>query len=194
MKSSTVVGTPVRSIKAGNVEGMMAGTPKGYEGVVNRQYQGDQSGNRQTGVNTGTPYNTRNGNGPESKRVASSDKHGIVIDTQTGVDLNEPTSNGNGVILDGMTRESDYTPRGAAAMDSPVPQGSPTFEAGAMRAENIAHLGKGKGAAASQAGDVLLAIGGVMSRGIAGTTKASDSSTALIEDDLLENLGSGGAI
>lgn len=184
MKTTSVRGTPVRSISGAN-EGQMAGKPSGYDGTVNTQYRGDQTGG-------GTPYTSRDGNSATAKRVASQGKFGDVIDTNAGVNFSEPNSNGNGVILDGMTRESDYSPRGASAMDSPVPQGSPAFQAGAMRQENIAHLGKGKGADASQAGDVILNIGGVMSRGMLGVSKAGESATELVEDDVLSNLGSGG--
>lgn len=113
----------------------------------------------------GTPYNSAKVSDDAAPK-SSSGTFGNVIDTQTGVNLSRPESNGNGVILDGISRESDYFPKTAGAMDSPVPAGSPTFREGGMRAENIAHLGQGIGAAPSQASDVILNIGGVMSRGI----------------------------
>lgn len=158
MKPSTVRGTPVRSISANNGQGFTnAGKPPGFQGTVNGQYAGESAT-----PGGGTPYNSGSKN-DDTAPGTQSGKYGAVIDAVAG-DQASHLSNGSGVILDGLTRESDYTPRSAAAMDSPVPAGAPAFPAGAMRAENIAHLGQGKGADASQAGDVLLAIGGVMDR------------------------------
>lgn len=183
MKSSSVRGTPVRSISGAN-EGQAAGKPANMSGTSPSQYVGDQSQQPQRG--SGTPYNSKNGNPPAAKRVASSGKFGDVIDTQTGVNLNYPDSNGNGVLFDGISREADYSPMGASAMDSPVPAGAATMPRGSMRAENIAHLGTGKGVDASQAGDVLDAIGGVMSRGMVGTTSGgSGPENELTRDDTL---------
>jgi hypothetical protein len=142
----------------------MAGKPAGMSGTVNQSYEGDQS--RKLDARSGTPYTSRDGNPPSAKRVVSNDRHGIVIDPAAGEDMNDPASNGAGVMLGEITREADYFPIPAGAMDSPVPHGSPAFPKGAMRAENIAHLGQGKGADASQAGDVILNIGGVLSRGM----------------------------
>lgn len=157
VKPSTVRGTPVRSISQGGYTN--SGKPPGFQGTVNPQYAGQSAT-----PGGGTPYNSGAGNDDQTKTTKQSGGVGQVIDTQTGTNLNEPSSNGNGVILDGITREGDYFPQSAGAMDSPVPNGSPAFQKGAMRAENIAHLGQGKGADASQAGDVLLGIGGVMDR------------------------------
>lgn len=161
MKASTVRGTPVRFVSADNGQGFTSGgKPPGFQGTVNGQYAGESAT-----PGGGTPYNSGSENDDKAPKSSNS-KFGNVIDTQTGVNMSEPSSNGNGVILDGISRESDYTPRAAAAMDSPVPHGAASFPAGAMRTENIAHLGKGVGVDASQAGDVLDAIGGVMSRGM----------------------------
>lgn len=179
MKSSSVRGTPVRS--SGGSEGQMAGKPAAMTGTSPSQYVGDQSQQPQRG--SGTPYNSANGNSANAKRVASSGLFGEVIDTQTGVNLSRPDSNGNGVLFDGISRESDYSPQSAVALDSPVPAGSPVLARGAMRRENLEHLGQG--AAASLAGDVLTDIGGVMSRGMVGTTGPNEPEDALTRDDTL---------
>jgi hypothetical protein len=140
----------------------MAGKPAGYTGTVNNQYKGESATPR-----GGTPYTSRDGNPPGAKRVASHGaKMGEVIDTATGENFSNPLSNGVGVVLGQITREADYFPQPAGVMDSPVPNGAPTFRAGSMRAENVAHLGQGIGAAPSQASDEILKIGGVMSRGM----------------------------
>jgi hypothetical protein len=167
VKPSSVRGTPVRS---------MSGTSPS-------QYVGDQS--QQPNRASGTPYNSSKGNSATAKTVKQSGGVGQVIDTQTGVMFHEPNSNGNGVVFDGITREGDYFPAGAPAMDSPVPNGAATMPKGAMRAENIAHLGSGTGVNASQAGDVLLAIGGVMSRGMVGTSTPAGGEAELTKDDTL---------
>jgi hypothetical protein len=163
VKASTVRGTPVRSISADNGQGFTSGgKPANYSGTVPNAYQGDQS--QKINPKSGTPYNSSSVNDDKAAK-STTGKYGHVIDEVAG-DQGSHLSNGNGVILDGLSRESDYTPRAAGTMDSPVPNGAASFPAGAMRTENIAHLGKGVGVDASQAGDVLEAIGGVMSRGM----------------------------
>jgi hypothetical protein len=151
-----VRGTPVRSISQGGYDN--TGKPPGFQGTVNGQYAGESAT-----PGGGTPYNSGAGNDDQAKSVKQSGGVGHVIDKVAG-DQASHSSNGSGVILDGLTREGDYFPQSAGAMDSPVPNGAPSFPKGAMRAENIAHLGQGIGAAPSQAGDVLLGIGGVMDR------------------------------
>ncbi len=194
MKSSSVRGTPVRHIGNTAHEGMSGAKPSGMSGTVNRQFEGDQSGNRQTGLKTGTPFNSRNGNSDEFSRTRSSDrKGGMVIDDAAG-NQNDPKANGNGVLFDGVSRATDYLARDAGAMDSPVPLGAPILRHGAIRTENIEHLGQGIGASPSQAGDEILSIGGVMSRGMDGVDKPGDSEESLLEDDTLRNMGSGGAV
>lgn len=158
MKSTTVRGTPMRSISADNGQGFTnSGKPPGFTGTSPSQYVGEAAT-----PGGGTPYNSAGVNDDKAAK-STQGKYGAVIDAVAG-DQASHLSNGSGVILDGLTRESDYTPMAAAALDSPVPAGAPTFPKGAMRAENIAHLGSGAGASAAQAGDVLDAIGGVMSR------------------------------
>ncbi len=193
MKSTTVRGTPVRHISNTAREGMMAGKPSGMSGTVNKQFEGDQKGNRQEGVARGTPYESRDGNSDEFMRTRSQGKYGMVMDAAAG-DQADPRDNGNGVILDGMSREAGYTPMSERTMDSPVMEGAPTFDTRTIRDENIAHLGQGIGARPSQAADDILNIGGVMSRGMVGTSTPQGGEDELVEDDVLRNLGPGGAI
>jgi len=194
VKSTTVRGTPVRHISNTAREGFNNGAkPVGMSGTVNKQFEGDQKGNRQEGIARGTPYESRNGNSDEFSRTVSRDKYGRVIDPAAG-DQADPRANGNGVVLDGMSREEGYTPKREQTEDSPVPQGSPTFDTRTIRDENVAHLGQGIGARPSQAADDILEIGGVMSRGMVGTSTPQGGEDELAEDDVLRNLGSGGAI
>ena len=145
MKSSTVRGTPVRHITNTAREGMGAQSPAGFSGTVNQQFEGDKLGAR-----NGTPYHSHDGNGPEFKRERSHGKYGEVRD-QNG-DQNNPRDNGDGVILDKISRDGDYLPMQEGTMDSPVPHGAPTLAKGEVHRENIAHLGQGIGAHPSQAG------------------------------------------
>jgi hypothetical protein len=176
-RGKTHVGTPVNSIKAPLNQGMRAGTPSGMQGTVNRQFQGDQRGNRQEGISTGTPYVSRDGNSPEARRVASQGHYGHVVDTATREDMNDPRSNGDGVVLDGMSQ--DYgDPTHKPTMDSPVPTHAPVFQTRHILEENAAHLGSGSGKTAPNAAnarDNLLNVGGVMSRGMVTTHKAHQS-------------------
>jgi hypothetical protein len=162
-------------------------------GTVNKQFEGDQKGNRQEGVAKGTPYQSQAGNSDEFVRVRSRDKYGKVIDDAAGDQANY-LSNGNGVILDGIAREMGYTPMAAATMDSPVMMGAPHFDTRTIRQENLAHMGQGIGAAPSQSGDDILAIGGVISRGMENVSRSSGGEDELLEDDVLRNLGPGGAV
>ena len=129
MKSSSVRGTPYTHVTNTRSEGMMHGAkPKGMSGTVNKQFEGDQKGNRQVGIAQGTPYQSMDGNSDEFVRVRSRDKYGKVIDDAAGDQANH-LNNGNGVILDGIAREMGYTPMAAATMDSPVMMGAPRFDA-----------------------------------------------------------------
>lgn len=159
MKSSTVRGTPVHSMRGS--EGMAAGKPKGMSGTVNQSFEGDQKGNHQEGIATGTPYQSHDGNSANARRTVSQGKYGMVTD-QNG-DQASHLNNGNGVILDGMSRENGYFPPGDQTTDSPVPGNAPTFDSRGIRQENLAHLGRGNERAV---GDVIADVGGVMSRGI----------------------------
>lgn len=185
MKSTSVRGTPVTSIKASNTEGQRAGKPAGMNGTVNKQFEGDQR--FQENPRAGTPYNSQDGNGPETRVVRSQGKYGMVTD-ENG-DQNNPKDNGNGVLLDGISREAGYTPRDERTMDSPVHEGAPRFNTSFIKQENLAHLGQGIGAAPSQASDEILAIGGVMSRGMVGTSRLGAPEGELTEDDTLRATG-----
>lgn len=191
MKSTSVRGTTFNTNRAGLREGMNAGKPNGMSGTVNRQYEGDQSGNRQEGVSTGTPYVSTNGNPAEAKRVVSSDKYGHVESNWQG-DMNNASSNGNGTVFDGIDKGNGYSARAERAMDSPVPGRAPMFEGRTIAQENAAHLGSGVPRAMIE--DNLDAIGGVMSRGMDPVDKPTDSAESLLEDDTLRNMGKGGAV
>lgn len=190
MKSTSVRGTPVRHITNTAREGIAPGTPKGMSGTVNKQFEGDQKGNRQEGVASGTPYTSKAGNSDEFMRRRPT-TGAIAADDQVGADFNNPRSNGNGVILDGISRDSGYTPQPERAMDSPVPSDAPTFDPSFIRQENLAHLGQGQGASPAQAADEILNIGGVLSRGMRGTSSSSRPEDELTDDDRLTgNTGS----
>jgi hypothetical protein len=169
MKS--VRGTPVNHVNSrgaliGNKEGFGSvppRLPKGYSGTVNQQFEGDQKGNQQVGIAGGTPARSELGNPDEALRVRADHRYGVSAGAG-GQDYNNPASNGNGVVFDDMSRSAGYTPPNAATMDSPVAKGSPVFDTHNIRAENLAHLGQGVGAAPSQAGDDLVKIGGVMGK------------------------------
>lgn len=193
-KGATVRGTPYhfQGTGATRMQGVApsdARKPSEMSGVVNRQFEGDQS--RKVNPRSGTEYQSEVGNSDEFIREASHGPKGGVVLSENGINMNEPRSNGNGVILDGITRESAYSARAAGAMDSPVPKGAPSFAGADMVAENRAHLGRGNERAAS---DVITEIGGVMSRGMIGTSTPSGGPDELLEDDVLRNLGPGGTV
>jgi hypothetical protein len=176
MARTVVRGTPYTSIKAGNAEGRAPASPKGSDGETSmEQYRG-------TGMSTaqgrGTPYRSEAGNGPESKRVVSADRYGKVMSNQQG-DANDPMNTGPGVLLAGMGE--DHSPPPAAALDSPVPGGAPVFDPGFMEIENREHLGSGN----ERATGGLVSVGGVMSRGMKGTSTPEGSETELTDDDTL---------
>lgn len=196
MKSSTVRGTPVRFIGpagsgviGGGHEGFRQGSHlPGMSGTVNRQFEGDQSS--QPNARSGTPYQDREGNPDEFKRVASHGPKGGVVISENGLNHNDPASTGAGVILASQGPGHMNNPAGAPAMDSPVPAHAPQFQTEAMVAENRAHLGTGNEIATG----TLLEVGGVMSRGMDSTSKPSGGEGELLEDDDLRNLGAGGAV
>lgn len=169
MKQSTVRGTPINSIKAPNNQGMRAGKPEGMSGTVNRQFEGDQKINRQEGISTGTPYVSQDGNGPETKRVRSSDKFGKV-DSGAAGDQAFNTSNGNGVMFDSVKREDDYFGKEERIMDSPVPEGAQQPQHDASIKLNELRNGEGSYWGADDViEDSLLKADGVMSRGLDNT-------------------------
>lgn len=181
MSRTVVRGTPYTSIKPGNAEGRAPGTPKGSDGETSMsQYRG-------TGMSTtqgrGTPYRSEAGNGPESKRVVSADRYGHVMSNQQG-NANDPANTGKGVVLDSAAGAS-FGPAAAPSLDSPVPTAAPVFEPGWMEAENRAHLGRGNEKVATGG---LVSAGGVMSRGMKGTSTPQGAETELTDDDTLPGL------
>jgi hypothetical protein len=194
MKSTTVRGTPYRKIENTANEGISPRTPAGNRGTVDKM-------NSEPGIRTGpqprgTPYQSQAGNSDEFSRVASQGKYGHVVDTATGENMNDPRSNGDGVILDDMA--TDYNdPRHAPTIDSPVSPEAPIFETRTIAEENAAHLGRGRGSTApnrANATDDLLAIGGVMSRGMLGTSSSQMPETALANDDVLPSVPPAGKV
>jgi hypothetical protein len=169
MKSSSVRGTPINSIKASNTQGMAHGAkPGGMSGTVNRQFEGDQRSNREEGHSTGTPYQSMDGNGPETRITRSSGKYGMVIG-ESG-DNQNPRDNGNGVVFNGVKRENDYLATPSNVTDSPVPEGSQKPQDNASLKLNELRNGQGKYWGADDAiEDSLLKADGVMSRGLDNT-------------------------
>lgn len=192
MKSTSVRGTPFRSISADNGQGFLSpgAKPKGMSGTVNKQFEGDQSGNRQEGISTGTPYNSSSVNDDTQKGTTS--KFGVVQSGGAG-DQAQHDSNGNGVLFNGVSRARDYIATPAPGLDSPVPEGSQKPQDDASLKLNA--IGNGAGnywGADDTIEDSLVAAGGIMSRGMSGVSKPGESETSMLEDDYLTNLGSGG--
>ena len=182
MKSSTVRGTPINKI---DNPGFTASKPGGMNGTVNTHFQGDQSQQPQAG--SGTPYASRNGNPDQARRVAEggSPKGGVVL-SENGINMNAPESNGNGVVLDGVTKEKDYTPWNEPAMDSPVPTGAQRPLESSMNIINAMVSGNGKDYSGSKViPDNLMETGGVMSRGMVGTSKPGNDERELTRDDTI---------
>lgn len=192
MKQSSVRGTPVTSISRNNGQGWLSpgAKPAGYSGTVNKQFEGDQKGNNQVGIASGTPYQTASIN-DDIQPAPNRSKYGIVL-SENGMNMADPKQNGNGVLFDGVSREHGYLAPDAHTMDSPVPQGAPHFDTRTIAQENIAHLGVG--AVPGREADDILSIGGVISRGMDGTSHANGGEMELLEDDLLRNEGRGGAV
>ena len=173
MKSrpTVVQGTPVNHYGpkgggAGRNEGFNANqVPQGFNGTVNKQFEGDQSGNRQEGIATGTPYQSRTGSPDETSRTRMDHRYGKVI-SEGGQDMNSPSSNGNGVLFDGVSpahgMRAGNQPQ---TMDSPVPMGGqrPIQDApkvlNDLRSGTGEYFGPGDGPK-----DSLLEQGGVMSK------------------------------
>lgn len=179
MARTIVRGTPYTKSSSAR-EGIAPGTPKGMDGQTTpQQYRG-------TGMSTaqsarGTPYQSQAGNGPEARRVVSADRYGKVVSGSAG-NLNDPKSNGDGVVLDSVS--SDYEdPTIRPSLDSPVPGSAPMFQTSEILSVNQARLGKGMPAAAAR--DDILNLGGVMSRGMLGTSKPGAPETELTNDDTL---------
>jgi hypothetical protein len=138
-KGTVVRGTPVNHISATNGQGFNNATmPAKYAGTTtSSQYKGDQS--QQPNPRSGTPAQSRSVN-DDVQRLVSDHRYGVSPGAG-GQDYNSPSSNGNGTVFDGISRASGYTPRPAAAMDSPVSPDSPMFDTRTIRQENQARSG-----------------------------------------------------
>jgi len=188
-------GTPYHHIgnKGTAHEGMEHGAkPRGYEhtsrdaeGRPGADYRSDTRG-YQHSDRSGTPYNSQNGNSDEYRRLVTRDAHGNVT-SEHGINHNDPRDNGKGVIFDGANRyEEGYMPKPERTMDSPVPEHAPWFGAEFIAKEDRAHAGSGIEHTAT---DDLLSIGGVMSRGMVGTSSRHGPETELMQDDEMHGEG-----
>lgn len=153
--------------------------PKGMDGQTTpAQYRG-------TGMSTtqgpGTPYRSEAGNPANAKRVVSASDYGRVMSGGAG-NLNDPNSNGTGVLLDG-TGGADYaSPNHRGYPESPVPGNAPaTMEGDSIVTRNSIALGKGAPAAGAR--DDILALNGVLSRGMVQKTTSRDPSDAQLTRD-----------
>lgn len=167
MARTIIRGTPYISRSGGN-EGQRAGMPKGSDGQTTmQQYRG-------TGMSTtqgpGTPYHSQVGNPANARRVVSADAYGKVMSNSQG-DANSHLNNGSGVVLDGVASDYQSPPHHPYA-DSPVPGNAPaTMEGESIVTRNAIALGKGAPAAGAR--DDILALNGVLSRGMEQKTSYS---------------------
>lgn len=187
MRGSTVRGTPVHHVTQGSRgEGQRGGEPRGMQGqTTHENYQSESRGYRDEHFpHRGTPYTSEDGNPPNARRtVGDHPTHGIVH-SESGLDMNDPKSSiGQGVVLDdgahryeGGFQTTAHTP----TEDSPVPGHAPHFDPGFIAKEDRAHLGSGN----ERGVDDLVRAGGVMSRGMEGTSRHGESETVGDEDSL----------
>lgn len=174
MKSSTTRGTPINHYGPGggganrNEGYNPVEKPKGFSGTVNKQFEGDQKGNRQEGIASGTPYESKHGNPDEFHRVRSHGPKGGVVLSENGMNMNDPRANGNGVIFDGVSQATGYRPGvQPQTMDSPVPEGGQRPIQNAPKVLNDLRSGEGDYFGPGDGPkDSLLEQGGVMSRGM----------------------------
>lgn len=190
MRGSSVRGTPYHHVGPGGTahEGIKPGTPGGMRGTTPQDLAG-------TGINTrggpGTPYRSQAGNGPEARRVVSSDRYGKVESGSAG-DQADPQSNGRGVVFDGHNEYSrGFDPQGEDVMDSPIPRDAPRFDPDFIPREDAAHMGSGNESGARTS---LVEVGGVMSRGMVGTSTSSGPETELTEDGAHDIQNAGGHV
>ena len=197
MKSTSVRGTPFRSISADNGQGFMTpgAKPKAMSGVVPKQYEGEQATN-QANLNgrAGTPYQSRSVNDDREPPLRTK-KYGNQGDSINGQgDMNNPDDNGDGTLFDGVNEHGDFVPPQGDVMDSPVPTGAQIPQTDA--AEVLANLRSGVGkewGPSDGPGNNFQTMGGVMSRDMAQKSTAKGAETELLEDDYLRDLGPGGA-
>jgi hypothetical protein len=164
-KGQVVRGTPVTHIGPSGAASIAPGKPADMNGTTPQGYSSESKGYRDTEFpNRGTEYQSDAGNPGDASRTAEgTGRYGMVL-SENGQDHNNPASNGRGVILD---RADDYNtgygPQDKPTMDSPVPRDAPVFDAGFIRTEDRAHMGRGSDAEGT-ASDDLMKVGGVMSR------------------------------
>lgn len=187
MKSTTTRGTPYTHIGPSGSNSGYRQSGGNADNTVGEQYRG-------SGINTqtnarGTPAQYEHGNPGDASRVASHDKYGMVESNEQG-NANNPANNGSGVILDGAHYANGFSPHAETTLDSPIPRDAPRFDTGFIATEDAAHLGKGSHAERSREG--LVAGGGVMSRGMLGTSTPGMPETALTDDDTLPAVGPAG--
>lgn len=154
----------------------------GMTSTVLPQYESEKGGYRNAD-GTGTPLQHQKGNPPDARREVA---RGTNLESSDHGNQNDPRSNGKGVILDGQNeyRAGYQEPaERKGVMDSPVPAAAPIFDADNILIEDRAHMGR---RGENQANDNILAIGGVLSRGMESTSRPSDhDEEELIHDDEL---------
>ena len=156
----------IRSGGAGISPGKPAGFQTGAETVPDR-FEGDQTGNRQVEKANGWPanslgstYNSERGNPGDARRARPTE-----VISESGQRHNDPRSNGDGVLFDGVRRERDYIATPSNVLDSPVPKGAQQPEDDASIKLNEIRNGVGKDYGANDAiEDSLVKAGGTMSR------------------------------
>jgi hypothetical protein len=173
VKASTVRGTPVRSISADNGQGFTnSGKPPGYQGVVKGQFAGQSAT-----PGGGTPYNSSSVNDDKEPVRSTGKSGGVVLDPQTGSNMNDPESNGNGVVFDGVTHAAGYRAGSQPpTMDSPVPSGCQKPIQNAP--DILTRLRSGEGSywpASAGPEDNFQTMGGVMSRDMEGSSEPGKS-------------------
>lgn len=164
-KTKGTFGTPVNHVGPkgafiGNAQGRTPGLPPGTSGKTVLDQYGGSGIDTRPAPNSGTPYQDRDGNADESRRVAFQGRYGVSPGAG-GVDMNDPKANGSGVVFDGATRQNGYAARPAPGMDTPVSRDAPMFDGRTVEQENAAHLGTGN----ESGRDGLVSGGGVMSGG-----------------------------
>jgi hypothetical protein len=172
-KGTVVRGTPINSYgpNGGGVSANNGFNPQlpmlnqVMDGTVNPQFRGDQT--HKIDPRSGTPATHQTGNVDQASTLRFSGKYG-VSPIAGGVDSNNPSSNGNGTILDHVSEARDYTPWlpiGQGVMDSPVALGAQMPAEDGSNQLNALRNGTGKTySEKQQIPDELVKVGGVMSR------------------------------
>jgi hypothetical protein len=174
-------GTPYRHVGPNetNRQGMEHGSkPGGMDGTSKSQFGSEKGGYRDEHVSGhGTPYQSRDGNPADAKRLV---ERSVSAESSDHGDQNDPHSNGPSVMLDVGDYTSGYAPRIEHTLDSPVPEHAPIFDRRTIRQEDRAHAGMRNEQTAT---DNILEIGGVLSRGQVGSSSRHGPETELLQDD-----------